>query len=78
MITTTAAPHLFRLAKGQPLFRHPGGPVVTKLSAAGSVAWVGGAGAGWTAVRVSTGAPYADGQQRPTIVYVPTKAGIRV
>lgn len=78
MITTTVAPHLFRLAKGQPLYRHPGGPIVTRLSAAGSVAWVGGAGAGWTAVRVSTGAPYADKKQRPTIVYVPTAAGIRV
>lgn len=77
MITTTIGAHTFRLPKGQPLFRHPGGPVVTKTSKAGSWPWVGGAGAGWTAVRVMTGAPYADGDTRPTIVYVPSKAGVR-
>jgi hypothetical protein len=78
MIVTTVASYAFRLAKGQPLFRHPGGPVVTKMSAAGNVPWVGNAGTGWTAVRVMTKAPYADGKTRPTIVYVPTKAGVRI
>jgi hypothetical protein len=78
MIVTTVASYAFRLLKGQPLFRHPGGPVVTKMSATGSVPWVGNAGTGWTAVRVMTRAPYADGITRPTIVYVPTKAGTRI
>lgn len=78
MITTTVASYRFKLTKGQPLYRHPGGPVVAKMSFSGNVEWTGNAGPGWTAVQVNTKAPYADGITRPTIVYVPTKAGVRV
>lgn len=63
------------LAKGQPLFRHPGGPLVTKMSKKASVPYIGGAGTGWQAVRVSTGVPYVDKKTRSTILYVPTAAG---
>lgn len=66
----------FRMAKGQPIFRYPGGPQVTRLSAAGAVPYRGRAGAGWVAVKVNTGALYEDGIVRPTILYVPQKAGV--
>lgn len=66
----------FRMAKGQPIFRYPGGPQVTRLSAAGAVPYRGKAGAGWVAVKVNTGALYEDGIVRPTILYVPQKAGV--
>lgn len=75
-ILTAYASHRFEMAKGQPLFRHPGGPQVTVLSRAGSVEYIGKAGAGWVAVKVGTGALYADGIVRPTVLYVPSKAGV--
>lgn len=65
-----------RLAKGQPLFRYPGGPKVTVLAKEGAVPYRGKAGAGWVAVKVGTGALYEDGVVRPTILYVPSKAGV--
>lgn len=64
-----------RLAKGQPLFKHPGGPLVTRMSRAGDVGYIGSAGGDWGAVLVFTGAPYRDGQTRPTGLYVPLAAG---
>lgn len=64
-----------RLAKGQPVFRHPGGPRVTSMSRDASVAYVGHAGGEWSMVIVDTGQPYADGKTRPTGLYVPTDAG---
>jgi hypothetical protein len=64
-----------RLAKGQPVFRHPGGPRVTSMSREGDVAYIGHAGGEWGAVIVNTGQPYADGKTRPTVLYVPTAAG---
>lgn len=75
-ILTAYRGHTFKLAKGQPLFRYPGGPEVTKLSAAGSVEYLGKAGGGWVAVRVTTQALYADGIGRPTGLYVPSAAGV--
>jgi hypothetical protein len=75
-ITTAYRGHTMRLAKGQPLFRHPGGVKVTQLSAAGSVEYIGRAGGGWAGVRVTTQALYADGIGRPTVLYVPSAAGV--
>lgn len=74
-VATVTSTHVKTLAKGQPLFRYPGGPKVTAMSATASVAFIGTAGKGWHSVRVSTGAPYVDGKTRPTIVYVPAAAG---
>ncbi len=74
-VTTAYAGHRFRMAKGQPIFRHPGGPKVTQLSAAGAVEYIGKAGAGWVAVKVGTSALYGDGIVRPTVLYVPSAAG---
>lgn len=67
--------HVKTLAKGQPLFRSPGGPRVTAMSATRPVDYEGGAGKGWHAVQVMTAVPYADGLLRPTILYVPAAAG---
>lgn len=67
--------HVKTLAKGQPLFRSPGGPRVTGMSATRPVDYEGGAGKGWHAVQVMTAVPYADGILRPTILYVPAAAG---
>lgn len=64
------------LAKGQPLFRHPGGPRVTAMSAEAGVGFVGAAGAGWSAVVIRTAVPYRDRKSRPTVLYVPRKAGV--
>ncbi len=75
-ITTAYRGHTLNLAKGQPLFRSPGGAKVTQLSAAGSVEYIGRAGGGWAAVRVTTQALYADGIGRPTVLYVPAAAGV--
>lgn len=75
-ITTAYRGHTFRMAKGQPLFRYPGGPKVTQMSAAGSAEHIGRAGSGWMAVRVTTQALYADGVGRPTVLYVPSAAGV--
>lgn len=75
-ILTAYAGHTFRMVKGQPIFRHPGGPKVTQMSRAGAVEYVGKAGAGWVAVKVGTGALYADGVVRPTVLYVPSSAGV--
>jgi hypothetical protein len=72
---TVTSSHVMALAKGQPLFRHPGGPKVTAMSVAGKVAYIGTAGAGWRAVQVSTGAPYGDHVARRTVLYVPAAAG---
>ena len=77
-ILTAYKNHTFRMAKGQPLYRHPGGPKVTVLAKAGSVEYIGKAGAGWVAVRVGTGALYADGIVRPTVLYAPSGAGVLV
>jgi hypothetical protein len=70
-----ATGRVMTLAKGQPLFRHPGGPRVTAMSKQGNVAYVGHAGGEWSMVIVNTGQPYADGETRPTGLYVPTEAG---
>jgi hypothetical protein len=67
--------HVMALALSQPLFRYPGGPKVTAMSRAGNVDYIGGAGSGWRAVKVTTGAPYGDGVPRPTVLYVPAAAG---
>lgn len=75
-ITTAYRSHTFRMAKGQPIFRYPGGPQVTQLAKAGSVEYLGKAGAGWVAVRVTTSALYKDGIGRPTGLYVPAAAGV--
>ena len=64
-----------RLPKGQPLFRSPGGPRVTRMSRTASVTYVGKAGRNWSAVLVQTGSPYADKVTRPTVLYVPLAAG---
>lgn len=72
---TVTSSHVQRLASGQPLFRYPGGPRVTAMSAAGPVAYIGAAGSGWHAVQVRTKGPYADGITRPTVLYVPAAAG---
>lgn len=63
------------LAKDQPLFRWPGGPVGAKMSRASSVPYMGTAGSGWHAIQVLTGQPYGDKVARPTILYVPASAG---
>ncbi len=70
-----ATGRVMRLVKGQPVFRHPGGPRVTSMSATADVAYVGHAGGEWSLVIVNTGQPYADGKTRPTGLYVPTAAG---
>jgi hypothetical protein len=71
-----ATGRVMRLAKGQPVFRDAnGGPVVTRMSREGNVGYVGHAGGEWSMVIVNTGQPYADGETRPTGLYVPTKAG---
>lgn len=75
MIASAYPGHVMRLVKGQPLFRYPGGPVVTRMSAAGAVEHCGSAGSGWSEVKVMTGAPYADHKVRPTGLYVPNAAG---
>jgi len=75
-ILTAYVGHRFRMAKGQPIYRSPSGPRVTVLSKAGSVEYVGKAGAGWVAIKVGTGALYADGVTRPTVLYVPSGAGV--
>ena len=77
-ITAAYAGHTFRMAKGQPIFRYPGGPKVTVMSKAGAVTYVGKAGTGWVGVRVTTGALYADHVGRPTVLYVPAGAGTLV
>ena len=68
-----------RLAKGQNLYASPGGKRVTAMSAPGEVSHLGFAGnvkgAAWRAVVVTTGVPYADGNARRTILYVPAAAG---
>jgi hypothetical protein len=75
-ITYAQPGRLFELAKGQPLFRHPGGPRVTATAAQVKLDFVGSAGAGWAAVRVRTRGLYTDDVARPTVLYVPRKAGI--
>lgn len=67
------------LQQGQVLSEYPGGPRVTTVQQTGSFPHIGlaglVAGRGWRAVLVSTRAPYADGQKRPTVLYVPVSAG---
>lgn len=75
-ILTAYPGHTFTLAKGQPLYRHPSGPVVTTMSRDGAVEYIGKAGAGWVAVKVGTSALYADGIVRPTVLYAPSGAGV--
>jgi hypothetical protein len=64
------------LERGQPLYRHPGGPRVTAMSTRSAPPFVGSAGKGWAAVRVTTGGLYRDGKARPTVLYVPRAAGV--
>lgn len=71
----TTGTHRISLAKGQPLFRSPGGKRVTAMGSAGSPPYLGKAGSGWGAVLIGTGVPYTDKQTRPTILYVPLAAG---
>ena len=73
-VTTTKVQ---RLQAGQPLFAHPGGPRVTRISGSvpRSISFVGKAGSSWGQVIVNTGAPYKDGTPRPTGLYVPLSAG---
>lgn len=68
--------HRMSLKKGQPLYREAraGSPVVTRMSAAGRVKYMGHAAAGWRAVIVKT-ANFSDGVARAVIVYVPATAG---
>lgn len=68
--------HKMALKKGQPLYRDAkvGSPVVTKMSAAAKVSYMGNAGSGFRAVVVRTG-NFADKVTRPVIVYVPSTAG---
>jgi hypothetical protein len=68
--------HGMALKKGQPLYREPktGAPVVTKMSVAARVPFVGNAAPGWKAVQVST-SNFPDKTRRPVIVYVPSSAG---
>lgn len=77
-ILTAYSGHRFKVAKGTPLYRYPGGPKVTQMSAAGEIEYVGKAGAGWVAVKVGTGALYADGIVRPTVLYAPSTSGVLV
>lgn len=63
------------LSKGQPCYRSPGGKRITAMSARVSVPFIGKAGTGWVAVLIRTKAPYKDKLARPTVVYVPAKAG---
>jgi hypothetical protein len=72
---TVTSSHRKDLVQGQPLFRHPGGPVVAKMSRAMAVPYIGTAGSGWHAVQIMSAQPYADGKMRPTVVYVPAAAG---
>ncbi len=72
---TNTYSHRIALAKGQPLFRYPGGPRVTATSGAISLPYVGAAGTGWRAVVAKTAAPYPDKVYRPTVLYVPAAAG---
>lgn len=71
------SPRRMSLKAGQPLYRENStkSPLATKMSKAGAVPHVGYAGNSMAAVIVGTGAPYADKQTRPTIVYVPSSAG---
>ena len=78
MVTAAAPGRMFDLAKGQPLFRHPGGPRVTAMSRRALVTYGGSAGPGWVMVRVMTGAPYRSGVPQPTWLYVPKAAGVVV
>lgn len=75
-ILSAYAGHTFRLSKGQPLYRSPSGPRVTVMARTGSIEYIGKAGAGWVAVKVGTGAVYADGVVRPTVLYCPSGAGV--
>jgi hypothetical protein len=68
---------VMRLAEGQPLYRYPGGPRVTRMARTGDVGYVGHAGGspGWGLVIAVTNNVYADGKSRPTGLYVPIEAG---
>lgn len=78
MVTSAHPGRLFDLAKGQPLFRHPGGPRVTSMSRRAQVVYGGAAGRDWVMVRVMTGVPYRSGQSQPTWLYVPKAAGVLI
>lgn len=67
---------IMRLAQNQPLFKHPGGPRVTRMAAKGAVTFLGyGDTNSWAEVLVKTGSPYKDKQGRPTGLWVPADAG---
>lgn len=68
-------PLVKHLVRRQPLYDYPGGHVVTRMSAARAVTFLGKAGPGWDLVVVGTGVPYSDKQTRPTGLYVPRAAG---
>lgn len=64
------------LQKDQPLYANPStAKRVTRMARAGRVAYIGPVDANWGAVVVGTGVPYSDGETRPTVLYVPRKAG---
>ena len=75
-ITYATPGRTLELAKGQPLYRHPGGPRVSAMSTRSAVPFVGSAGGAWAAVRVRTRGLYRDGVARPTVLYVPRSAGV--
>lgn len=70
--------YVISLAKGQTLFKSPGGKKATAMSKAGDVPYVGNVadGSGWHAIQAVTGAPYVDKKPRLTVLYVPHGAGI--
>ena len=75
-ITYATPGRTLELEKGQPLYRHPGGPRVSAMSTRSAVPFVGSAGGAWAAVRVRTRGLYRDGVARPTVLYVPRAAGV--
>lgn len=75
----TSTTEVMALREGQAVYEAPGGPIATRMAKAGLVPHVGLAspvgGFAWRAVVVSTRWGYADGQSRPTVLYVPAAAG---
>ena len=63
------------LSINQPLYAHPGGPRVTRMSKTAFVTFLGSLGPNWGAVLIGTGIPYSDKKVRPTGLAVPLDAG---
>lgn len=81
--TTPDGPTLtesMHLVKGQALYAAPGGARVTVMQESEDVPVVGLApsyrGKAWRAVLITTKGVYADGEARPTVLYVPGNAGV--